>query len=149
MSDKLNEIFDVDPELVTDASNTALIYAEPASIVVAETVQTDEQKLDEDFESARTNIQQMTKDVTEAAKSAILLAQSGDSPRAYEAVAKMLTAIVNANKELLVLHKTKQEATPQKSAESSEAGGVTIEKAVFVGRASDLLRELRQLQKPK
>lgn len=152
MTDKLNEVFDIVPELVMpDASNTSLIYANTASntsLVVAELVQTDEEKLDADFESARTNIQQMTKDVTEAAKSAILLAQSGDSPRAYEVVATMLTAIVNANKELVALHKTKQEAAPQKT-ESSEAGGVTIEKAVFVGRASDLLRELRQLQKPK
>jgi predicted translin family RNA/ssDNA-binding protein len=151
MSDKLNEIFDVVPELVAsnaDASNTALIYAESASIVTAEPVQTADEKLEADFETARTNIQNLTKDVTEAAKSAILLAQSGDSPRAYEVVATMLTAIVNANKELVNLHKAKQDAAPQK-AESSEAGGVNIEKAVFVGRASDLLRELRQLQKPK
>lgn len=154
MSDKLNEIFDVVPELVApnaDASNTALIYAESASntsLIDAEPVQTADEKLEADFESARTNIQQMTRDVTEAAKSAILLAQSGDSPRAYEVVATMLTAIVNANKELVALHKSKRDAAPQK-AESSEAGGVNIEKAVFVGRASDLLRELRQLQKPK
>lgn len=149
MSDKLNEVFDVLPELVMpNASNTALIDAENTSIVVAEPVQTPDEKLEADFESARANIQQMTKDVTNAAKSAILLAESGDSPRAYEVVATMLTAIVNANKELIHLHKAKQDAAPQK-AESSEAGGVNIEKAVFVGRASDLLRELRQLQKPK
>lgn len=153
MTDKLNKVFDIVPELVMpDASNTSLIYANTAlntAVIQAELVQTAEQKLETDFESARTNIQQMTKDVTEAAKSAILLAQSGDSPRAYEVVATMLTAIVNANKELVNLHKAKHDAAPQEKVESSEAGGVTIEKAVFVGRASDLLRELRQLQKPK
>ena len=58
----------------------------------------------------------------------------------------MLTAIVYANKELLVLHKTKEDT--RKSREGAEsASGVTIEKAVFVGRASDLLRELRTLSK--
>jgi hypothetical protein len=88
----------------------------------------------------------MTNDVTEAAKSAILLAQSGDSPRAYEVVATMLTAIVNANKELVNLHKIKQDAAPQGSG-AGDGGGVNIEKAVFVGRAADLLRELRTLQK--
>lgn len=153
MSDKLNEIFDVEPELVAPedlpalpASNTALIVAADASIVPAETVTP---QLDADFELARTNIQNITKDVTEAAKSAILLAQSGDSPRAYEVVANMLTAIVNANKELVNLHKTKRDAAPVASEESSESGGINIEKAVFVGRASDLLRQLRQIQKPK
>lgn len=148
MSDKLNEVFDVLPELVMpNASNTALIDAENTSIVVAEPVQTPDEKLEADFESARANIQQMTKDVTNAAKSAILLAESGDSPRAYEVVATMLTAIVNANKELVHLHKAKQDAAPQEKTESEAGGNISIDKAVFVGRASDLLRELRQIQK--
>ena len=82
----------------------------------------------------------------EAAVGAIELAQSGDSARAYEVVAGMLTAIVNANKELLVLHKTKEDTRKSREGDAS-ASGVTIEKAVFVGRASDLLRELRTLSK--
>ena len=154
MSDTLNEIFDVDPELVTPvASNTSLIDAKTASntslVVTGEVVTTDTEKLDADFEAARSNISQMTKDVTDAAKSAILLAQSGDSPRAYEVVATMLTAIVNANKELVNLHKAKKDAAPAPKADAPEGGGVNIEKAVFVGRAADLLRELRSIQKSK
>ena len=159
MTDRLNDIFDVDPELVTPvASNTSLIDAKSASIdaksasntslvVTGEIVTTDTEKLDADFEAARTNISQMTKDVTEAAKSAILLAQSGDSPRAYEVVATMLTAIVNANKELVQLHATKQKAKPQTTDESQTHGNITIDKAVFIGRSSDLLRELKKIQK--
>ena len=154
MSDTLNEIFDVDPELVTPvASNTSLIDAKSASntslVVTGEVVTTDTEKLEADFDAARANITQMTKDVTEAAKSAILLAQSGDSPRAYEVVANMLTAIVNANKELVNLHKAKKDAAPAPKADAPEGGGVNIEKAVFVGRAADLLRELRSIQKSK
>lgn len=145
MSDNLNEVFDVAPELV---ANTAITTTQAAPIVVAEVVddKTAQKKLDRDFEAARSNITQMTNDVTEAAKSAILLAQSGDSPRAYEVVATMLTAIVNANKELVNLHKIKQDAAPHGSS-AADGGGVNIEKAVFVGRAADLLRELRALQK--
>ena len=154
MTDRLNEIFDVDPELVTPvASNTSLIDAKSASntslVVTGEVVTTDTEKLEADFDAARANITQMTKDVTEAAKSAILLAQSGDSPRAYEVVATMLTAIVNANKELVNLHKAKKDAAPAPKADAPEGGGVNIEKAVFVGRAADLLRELRSIQKSK
>ena len=154
MTDRLNDIFDVDPELVTPvASNTSLIDAKSASntslVVTGEVVTTDTEKLEADFDAARANITQMTKDVTEAAKSAILLAQSGDSPRAYEVVANMLTAIVNANKELVNLHKAKKDAAPAPKADAPEGGGVNIEKAVFVGRAADLLRELRSIQKSK
>ena len=154
MTDRLNDIFDVDPELITPvASNTSLIDAKSASntslVVTGEVVTTDTEKLEADFDAARANITQMTKDVTEAAKSAILLAQSGDSPRAYEVVANMLTAIVNANKELVNLHKAKKDAAPAPKADAPEGGGVNIEKAVFVGRAADLLRELRSIQKSK
>ena len=48
--------------------------------------------------------------------------------------ATMLTAIVNANKELVNLHKIKQDAAPHGSS-AADGGGVNIEKAVFVGRA--------------
>ena len=102
---------------------------------------------DVDFDYARTVVRESIDQAREAAVSAIELAQSGDSSRAYEVVASMLTAIVNANKELLLLHKTKEDTRAKSREGTSSSSGVTIEKAVFVGRASDLLRELRALSK--
>ena len=107
---------------------------------------TAEEAFEEDFGYARSVVRDSIDQAREAAVGAIELAQSGDSARAYEVVAGMLTAIVNANKELLVLHKTKEDTRKTREGPES-ASGVTIEKAVFVGRASDLLRELRTLSK--
>lgn len=146
MTKQLDEIFDVEPTLVANTS-TALAPVPSNAIVVAEPVTDPNESLNTDFTYARETITNSINDVKEAAKSAILLAQSGDSPRAYEVVATMLTAIVNANKELVNLHKAKKDAAPAPKADAPEGNGVTIEKAVFVGRAADLLRELRSIQK--
>ena len=153
MTDKLTDIFDSDPLETgepTTPEPTDLVVRPASAIMVpvdpdAEEVLVD---LNADVEKARSTISDSIALVNEAFKSAILLAQSGDEARPYEVVATMLTAIVNANKELVALHQSKEDTTSthraRVSGSSSGRGkGVTIEKAVFVGRASDLLRELK------
>lgn len=140
---ELNKLLDLDPALTIEEETTDLQRAAPADKLVSATA---EEAFEEDFGYARSVVRESIDQAREAAVTSIELAQSGDSARAYEVVAGMLTAIVNANKELLSLHKTKEDT--RKSREGGKtASGVTIEKAVFVGRASDLLRELRTLSK--
>ena len=129
--------------LVTTSKDTSIVEAEPSE---------NSQRLEDDFEFARTKIRDLVEKGKDALESAIILAQAGDSPRAYEVVGKMLENIVQANKELVGLHKTHRDASvPLDSSPSSSEGGnnVVIDKAVFVGRASDLLREIKSLKKGK
>ena len=140
---ELNKILDLDPKLAAKEETTELQRAVPPGKLASKTA---EEAFEEDFGYARSVVRDSIDQAREAAVGAIELAQSGDSARAYEVVAGMLTAIVNANKELLVLHKTKEDTRKTREGPES-ASGVTIEKAVFVGRASDLLRELRTLSK--
>jgi len=133
------------PEVV-DAAGTALVPVSVSDLDV------DAKRLEDDFEFARTGTRDLIKKGREALDSAILLAQSGDAPRAYEVVGNMLTAIIQANKELVGLHKGKRDASPDIERASPVDGGggsVNIEKAVFVGRAQDLLREIRALAAPQ
>jgi hypothetical protein len=55
------------------------------------------------------------------------------------------------NKELVSLHKAKEDTTTAHQARTQPAnatpGQVNIEHAVFVGKASDLLRELKAMKK--
>ena len=139
----MNKILDLDPTLTAKEETTELQRAVPPGKLASKTA---EEAFEEDFGYARSVVRDSIDQAREAAVGAIELAQSGDSARAYEVVAGMLTAIVNANKELLVLHKTKEDTRKTREGPES-ASGVTIEKAVFVGRASDLLRELRTLSK--
>jgi hypothetical protein len=138
----LNKILDIDPELIdTPLPKVPAVRGELVSA-------TDTESFEQDFTYARNVVRESIDQAREAAVSAIELAQSGDTSKAYEVVASMLTAIVNANKELLLLHKTKEDTRAKAREGTTGSGaGVTIEKAVFVGRASDLLRELRTLSK--
>jgi len=141
--EELSKLLDLDPTLTTREETTDLQRATPAGKLVSATAG---EAFEEDFDYARSVVRESIDQVREAAVTSIELAQSGDSARAYEVVAGMLTAIVNANKELLALHKTKEDTRKSREGGASTSG-VTIEKAVFVGRASDLLRELRTLSK--
>jgi hypothetical protein len=135
-------------QAVVPSGNTALVEVLPAEIVP---VREQDAKLETDFEFARDKMRDLIKKGQEAVDSAIMLAQSGDSPRAYEVVGGMITAIIQANKELISIHKTRKDTqqTERTSSPSEGGGSVTIDKAVFVGRASDLLREIRALTQPK
>ena len=105
-------------------------------------------RLETDTEYGRESMRDMIAKGRTALDSAILLAQSGDAPRAYEVVATMITALIQANKELVTLHKLKKDAAPRTPEGSSVDGAsVVIEKAVFVGRTQDLLREIREAAK--
>jgi len=162
----LNDVFNLDPDTVIIEADTPprairaelvpqaeMLPALPPAIV--EDPNDTIAALNHDVNYARMVMTENIDLVREAAKSAISLAESGDSPRAYEVVASMLTAIINANKELVNLHRTKEDTTAATRARLNAtnpsigggSGGVTIEKAVFVGRAADLLRELRNLSK--
>jgi hypothetical protein len=138
---ELDKLLELEPTPTDETPvRRAVLHGELVPSPAAET-------FDADFDYARTVVRESIDQAREAAVSAIELAQSGDSSRAYEVVASMLTAIVNANKELLLLHKTKEDTRAKSREGTSSSSGVTIEKAVFVGRASDLLRELRALGK--
>lgn len=120
----------------------------PANTVV---VTQDIKDLDADFEVARQHIKEAITKVAPLLDSAILLAQSGDEPRAYEVVGGLLDAISNAGRKLTDIHNTrrnvKEPRTPAPTSDPQASPHINIEKAVFIGRASDLLRDIKKLQK--
>lgn len=150
MSETLDNVFGI------PADQSAPVTTPPVANTTIATVPadaTDEEKLEKDFAAAQAGIQQGIKDVTEAMKSAILLAQSGDSPRAYEVVAKMLDSVVTANKELILIHQNREEAKTAKN-KNTPAGvavvdGKTGDSVAFVGRADELLRKISEMRKLK
>jgi hypothetical protein len=146
----LDKLLGVDPSetIATIDTPTAGTDLVPAPDVPANSTA----QLEDDFQFARKGVREMITNTVRALDSAILLAQAGDSPRAYEVVGKMLEAMVTANRELVELHRTKKEtletaAGGPASLLPQNPSSVTIEKAVFIGRASDLLRELKQIEK--
>lgn len=109
--------------------------------------------MNEDVDFAREQIKQLIDDGRSAMNGIMELAAAGDQPRAYEVVATLLTAVVNANKELIHIHKTRKDALKaDKEAKQVPTGPggsspVNIDKAVFIGTTSNLLRELQNIKK--
>lgn len=108
-----------------------------------------QEQLEADFEEARTKIKDAMTSGRNATGKALELAESGDSPRAYEVVGTLITATVNASKELVNLHKSKKDIKTPSSSTPGTPGTINIDKAVFVGRASELIRELVNAKKPQ
>ncbi len=158
--DNLSALLGISDDLTAAAGVEDLVESPPevpTVVVSAEVVDADipqdEKDLNEDLQIARKNIKDIAERAAKAAQAAILLAESGDSSKAFEAVARMTEAIVTANKELIEIHRTRKETLRSKPngkgslLPDGDNKPINIEKAVFVGRASDLLRELRQMEK--
>ena len=163
IDDTLNELLGLVPDtantltanadlVIVENSGLPKVLEQESTTVTVRSTPVDE-KLDTDFEFARDKMRDLIKKGQEAVDSAIMLAQSGDSPRAYEVVGGMITAIIQANKELIQIHKTKRDTQDTGNApllpREGSGSGVNIERAVFIGKASDLLREIRALTAPK
>lgn len=119
----LADIFDINP-----IGTQSL----PAPIVV-------QSDIDSDFEFARNNIRELAEKGKVAVDNILQVASATDHPRAYEVAANLLKSMADINKDLIELQKKKRDLSPQK-----EQPQITVDKAVFVGSTSDLIKQIKQ-----
>ena len=97
-----------------------------------------------DAEYARQNMRHLIEKGTEAIEEILMVARHSEHPRAYEVASNFIKSISDMNRDLLHLHKQKQslvEYQPNKQTKNSE---VSIDKAVFVGSTTDLMKIIKQ-----
>ncbi len=126
LNQNLSEIFDVEP-IEEKPLERLPVVIEPTDAVEADT------------EFARKNIRDMLDKGSKAFEDLALVANQSESPRAYEVLATMMKNMSEMNKDLLELQKRKRELAPQ----SESAKGVNIDKAVFVGSTTELLKMIK------
>ncbi len=127
LNQNLSEIFDVEP-----------IQEQPIEtlpVVVDDAVN----QIDADAEFARNNMRTLITNGNDALEKLAYVADQSESPRAYEVLATMMKNLAEMNKDLLELQKRKRELAPQ----SESAKGVNIDKAVFVGSTTELLKMIK------
>lgn len=95
-----------------------------------------------DFEHARDRMKVIVELGISATQQALALAESGDSPRAFEVVGKIMDSTVNASKELVNIHTERKKTQPSSGGEPRAT--VHVDRAVFVGTRSDLIRQTQQ-----
>ena len=93
---------------------------------------------DIDYNYARENYYNLIERNQDAIEEMLEIAKQSEHPRAFEVVGQLIKSGLDANKELMGLHKTKKEL-------SIEKGGSTtnVNNAVFVGSTADLQKLLK------
>ena len=123
----LSEIFDVEP-----------IREQPVETLPV-VIEDDVNQIDADAEFARSNMRTLITNGNKALTDLATVANQSESPRAYEVLATMMKNLAEMNKDLLALQKAKKELAPQ----SESSKGVNIDKAVFVGSTTELLKMIK------
>lgn len=110
MSNDLDKALNVAP-----APETPLVHGELVVPVVEQLPAvidvdaTDDKEVDEDFQLARANIQELLEQGKDILQELVQVAKQSQHPRAYEVLGNLMKIAVDTNKDLLALRKQKRE----------------------------------------
>ena len=126
--DRIDEILEI-----TSLVPTPEMVPEPSARIIPKTGKDD----DIDYNYARENYYNLIERNQDAVEEMLEIAKQSEHPRAFEVVGQLIKSGLDANKELMALHKTKKELSIEKS------GGVNVNNAVFVGSTAELHKLLK------
>ena len=99
---------------------------------------TDGKDDDIDYNYARENYYNLIERNQDAIEEMLEIAKQSEHPRAFEVGGQLIKSGLDANKELMGLHKTKKELSIEKSSTTTN-----VNNAVFVGSTADLQKLLK------
>lgn len=101
---------------------------------------------DNDYEYARQNIYSIIETGANALDELAQVAAQTQHPRAFEVLANMVKTMVDANKDLLNLKKTKLEITKSQDGTGEGMGGNKVQNNLFVGSTTELQKFLKDMR---
>jgi hypothetical protein len=123
--------------------NSEIIEAEQ-EILAPSIIPSSNMDADNDFIKAKSNIASLIEKGEAAVDGILQLAKESEQPRAYEVASTLIKTMVDANKELLDVHKQKKELDKEEYAGPAKA---VQNNTVFVGSTKELQQQLLQLAK--
>ena len=127
--DRIDEILEI-----TSLVPTEEIKPEPPARIIPKTGKDD----DIDYNYARENYYNLIERNQDAIEEMLEIAKQSEHPRAFEVVGQLIKSGLDANKELMGLHKTKKELSIEKGGHTT-----TVNNAVFVGSTAELQKLLK------
>ena len=124
-------------DLPTDTKPMAEAIEESRVTVMNETPSTDND-VDDDYKYARENLKEIIDSAQQSIADLASIASTSESPRAYEVLSTMMKTIVDANKDLLDIHKS-----VKKLKEDTDSAPKNVTNALFVGSTSDLMKAIK------
>jgi len=136
VSEKLEDALNIESEIIeaTEVLHPMQVISSPSS----------DSTSDEDFTKARANITRLIAAGEEAVEGILRLASESEQPRAYEVASTLIKTMVEANKDLLEIHKKKKEIEK----EEYEGPKTQVQNnTLFVGSTKELQKHLMILAK--
>ena len=128
VDDRIDEILEI-----TSLVPTPEMAPEPPARIIPKSGKDD----DIDYNYARENYYNLIERNQDAVEEMLEIAKQSEHPRAFEVVGQLIKSGLDANKELMALHKTKKEL-------SIEKGPTQVtNQAVFVGSTAELQKLLK------
>ncbi len=131
VDDRIDEILEI-----TSLVPTPEIKPEPASRIKPNS-DSDVKHDDIDYNYARENYYNLIERNQDAVEEMLEIAKQSEHPRAFEVVGQLIKSGLDANKELMSLHKTKKELSIETNS------SVNVNNAVFVGSTAELQKLLK------
>ena len=130
----MEQIFD----LPTDTKPMAEAIEESRVTVMNETPSTDND-IDDDYKYARENLKEIIDSAQQSIADLASIASTSESPRAYEVLSTMMKTIVDANKDLLDIHKSVKKLKEDNNTSAPQ----NVTNALYVGSTSDLMNLIK------
>ena len=93
----------------------------------------------DDADFARKNIRELISTGNSALNNLLTVAKESEAPRAYEVAATLIKNLSDLNKDLMEIQKRKQDLT----GETAKNKNINVDKAVFVGSTTELVKFLK------
>ena len=102
-------------------------------------------KIDKDYEYARSNFYNVIESGTEALEQMLDVAKASEHPRAYEVVSTIMKTLVDANKDLVKMSTDKIKAESEIGGEEVPKG-LTTNNNLFVGSTNELQQLIKDMK---
>lgn len=127
----------IEPEIVSN--NEIAVVEETMPAVIEEPTKRD---VDYDYEHARNTHHDLLEQGQSALPDLLRVAKESQHPRAYEVAAGFLKTLSDMTDKLMTLHKVKKDLDGKDGGPPSQTTN-NIDKAVFVGSTSELLKQIK------
>lgn len=133
----------LDTEFATDL---VPVNEESKELAIPEEKNTDAEEAEADFGDVRLTLQELIRTGSQAVTDMHDIAKNDEQARSFEVLATLIKTVSETAEKLLDSHEKKKKIRgmdSEKKIAQPDVGGVSIDKAVFVGTTSDLLKQLK------
>lgn len=132
VDNSISNVLNLDPSNIEEAE------MQLPAVVVPHVQNPDERQIEDDADFTRSNMRDLIEKGTGALDEMLIIADQSQNARAYEVIATLLKTLVEANKDLMTVHESKQRL---RTKDTEKPAGVTNNN-LFVGSTSELARKL-------